>query len=162
MRGYQSFPNPPKQPSVLSVLRKASSKVQGSSLPGDLVPVTRGAYVSLGTAIKDNVLFARLDFIFCRILSPPKSLREQLPGNARDRFVSFVHFFFYCLVGNKGPETEREHSWGLRSPCGGRSPGQTSLYHCRCPFSGGVGVGIVVQFVSQCLVWCLCSLLPER
>lgn len=90
----------------------------------------------LGTAIKDNVLFARLDFIFCRILSPPKSLREQLPGNARDRFVSFVHFFFYCLVGNKGPETEQEHSWGLLSPCGGRSPGQTSLYHCRCFFSG--------------------------
>lgn len=92
--GCQSSSHPPNQPSVPSLLRKASSKVQGSSLQDDLVPVSGSAHVSQGTVIKDNVLFAQLDFILFRMLSPPKSLQEQLPGNTKYRFMIFVHFFF--------------------------------------------------------------------
>ena len=80
-----AFPVPttPNHPLVLSASRKASSKAQGSSLQEDPVPGSRSARVSLGTPIQDNILFAHPDFIPCRMLSPAKSLKEQLPGNTK-------------------------------------------------------------------------------
>lgn len=60
----QGSSHPPNQPSVLSLLRKASSEVQRSSLQEDLVWVSRSARVSLGTAIKDNgITFYLLNLI---------------------------------------------------------------------------------------------------
>lgn len=57
--------------------------------------------------IRVHVLFAPPNFIPCKMLSSPKSLQKQLPENARDRSMIFVHFLFIVWQETKAQRQNR-------------------------------------------------------
>lgn len=81
--------------------------------------------------VRVHVLFAPPNFIPCKMLSSPKSLQKQLPENARDRSMIFVHFLFIVWQETKA-QREQEHLECLRSLLRGLA--QTCIYLCHRDF----------------------------
>lgn len=102
----------------------------GSQLQEDPVPGSRRvALVSLATSIRGNILFVQPDFFPGRRLFYSQITANGIASKYQVSIHDCCSFHFYCLVGNKEPETQQERLECLSSLLAGG--GQTYIHCCR-------------------------------